>query len=71
MQGTLQPELEQRVIARKGARGRVHRVDDLSNGRIIDAPRPAGHVKLVVHLRVRKGVQGEAIIAAEVWTFGE
>ena len=66
MQGTLQPQLEQRVIARKGARGRVRRIDDLADGRIIDASRPAGHGKLVVHLRVRKGVQSEAPIAAEV-----
>jgi hypothetical protein len=54
------------LIAREGARGRVRRVDDLTDRRIVDAPRLSGHVKLVVHPRVRKGMQGEAAIAEEV-----
>jgi len=66
MQGALQPELEQRVVACECTRGRVRRIDNLSNRLLIDTLRTTRDIKLVVHLGVRKGVQGEAAIAAQV-----
>src|SRR5262249_53829085 len=62
----LDPGLEQRVVAGEGAGGDVRGVDDLADGRLVDTPRPAGHVELVVDLAVREGVEGVAAVAEEV-----
>src|SRR5262245_31921770 len=66
MQGALQPELEQRVVAREGACGRIRFIDNLTDRLLVDASCPSRHIKLIVHLGVRKGVQSKAPIAAQV-----
>jgi hypothetical protein len=62
VQYSFKHEFAQRVIAGKGARGRVRCVDDLPDRLSVDTPRTSGQVKLVVPLRVRKGVEREAAI---------
>jgi hypothetical protein len=69
MEGALQPELEERIVARKGAGGRIRVIDDPSDRLIIDAPRASRHVELIVDLAVRKRVHRVSAIAPEIMDF--
>src|SRR5262249_49812704 len=66
VQRTLEPQLEERVVAREGTRGSVGLVDHLPDSAVVDAPCTSGHGELVVDLWVGKGVQSVAAVAQEV-----
>jgi hypothetical protein len=63
VEGALEQELEERVVARVGARRRIHVVHDPADRGVADAQSAPGDVELVVAIDRRERVQGVAAVA--------